>query len=171
MEIARRRIAHVRAQLNPSVAKSDRAEDPWALTPGWQYFSGAYAAIDKQWREGFDGPLSSARVVACGEGWTRMELVVEKRHLNIAQNLHGGMSMTIIDSLGTTALLTLRPGAKSVSVSLNTSFTAPAREGDTLSVASKVVKLGRKLVFIHVDITNKADGTLVASGVHVKKII
>ena len=171
MESARRRIAHVRAQLNPSVARSERADDSLAIVPGWQYVSGAYTAIDSNWREGFDGPLSGAHVVACGEGWTRMELVVEKRHLNLAQNLHGGMSMTIIDSLGTTALYTLRPGANSVSVSLNTTFTSPAREGDTLSVASKVVKLGRKLVFIHVDITNKADQTLVASGVHVKKII
>ena len=177
---AHRRLAHLRAHLNPSVAKSDGAEEAksdgaeeedntLAIAPGWQYVSGAYAAT--RWREGFDGPLSGARVVACGEGWTCMELVVEKRHLNMAQNLHGGMSMTIIDSLGTTALYTLRPGANSVSVSLSTTFTSPAREGDTLSVTSKVVKHGRKMVFIHVDIANKADGALVASGTHVKKII
>ena len=84
----------------------------------------------------------------------------------VVADLHGGMSMLAIDSLGTTALWTLRPEPNSVSVALSTSFLSSASVGDVLVVKSRVAKMGRKLAFINVDISRKSDGMAIASGSH-----
>ena len=76
--------------------------------------------------------------------------------------------MLLIDSLGTTALWTTRPAEDSVSVALTTTFQSAATLGDVLVIHSKVVKMGRTLAFIQVDITRKADGKPIASGSHTK---
>ena len=65
--------------------------------------------------------------------------------------IHGGASMSIVDTVGTIAVKTM-PEAPSdqTSVDISTSFLGPAQEGDVLLIECTVKKLGRTFAFIHV---------------------
>jgi len=82
--------------------------------------------------------------------------------------LHGGATCTIIDIVGTMALLTLDHERAGVTVDLNASYTNAARVGDTLMIEGRVLKTGKTLGFTEVTINRKSDGKLVAKGRHTK---
>ena len=89
------------------------------------------------------------------------------------QTLHGGVTATLVDVVGTLALLgrdATRPG---VSVEMNQSFCSAAKEGDVVHCEGKVLRYGKTLGFTEVSIRNtNADGTaggkLIAVGRHTK---
>ena len=85
--------------------------------------------------------------------------------INMAKTLHGGAAATLVDVVGTLALSAAdrhhRPG---VSTDLNVSWFAPAPLGDVLLVDAHVLKIGRTLAFVSVDITRESDGTLLVQG-------
>ncbi|HUS66763.1 MAG TPA: PaaI family thioesterase, partial [Kofleriaceae bacterium] len=76
---------------------------------------------------------------------------------------HGGAICTLVDDAGTLALISKdrdsRPG---VSTDLNVSFFAPG-EGAVIAEAT-VLKIGRTLGFVSVDIRREHDNVLVAQG-------
>jgi acyl-coenzyme A thioesterase 13 len=104
------------------------------------------------------------RLVASGDGRARVELDVGEATLNIKGTLHGGAIATLIDHAGTAAIRTAdwqgRPG---VSTDLNVSFFAPATQGTTVTAEAEVLKIGKTLAFVAVDV-RLPDGTLIAQG-------
>ena len=52
---------------------------------------------------------------------------------------------------------------------INVSFISAAKAGETITIDGTVLKSGRSLGFTQVDI-KRADGTLVATGRHTKKL-
>ena len=86
---------------------------------------------------------------------------------NAFGTLHGGATCTIIDVVGTLALLSLDQGRPGVSVELNTSFIAAAHANEMVRVVGSVLKVGKRLGFTQVDILG-ADGRLCATGRHTK---
>lgn len=83
--------------------------------------------------------------------------------------LHGGATCTLIDVVGTLALLSLDKARPGVSVELNSSFVAAARGGETVKVVGTVLKTGKRLGFTQVDILG-SDGRLCATGRHTKAL-
>ena len=75
----------------------------------------------------------------------------------------------LVDVVGTLALLGRDPTRPGVSVEMNQSFLAAAREGERLTIAGTVLKYGRTLGFTEVTISS-ADkpGRLIAVGRHTK---
>ena len=86
--------------------------------------------------------------------------------------LHGGVIATLVDVVGTLALLGHDPTRPGVSVEMNQSFCAAAKEGTRLHLAGHVLRHGRTLGFTEVTIrAAQEDGTpgkLVAIGRHTK---
>ena len=115
------------------------------------HFGDGIEKVYPDWKESFEGNLAGAKVVAFGHGWCHCEMVVERHHTNFNGFIHGGASMSIVDTVGTIAVKTM-PEAPSdqTSVDISTSFLGPAQEGDVLLIECTVKKLGRTFAFIHV---------------------
>ncbi|MDT4937613.1 MAG: acyl-coenzyme thioesterase 13 [Pseudonocardiales bacterium] len=85
--------------------------------------------------------------------------------VNVAKTLHGGAAATLVDIVGTLAIITAdehnRFGA---STDLNVSWLAPVPLGDYALVDAHVLKSGRSLAFVTVDIRRESDDTLCVQG-------
>lgn len=111
------------------------------------------------------GKTCGFRAISFGEGKAKVELDVTDAIQNLGGFLHGGAIATLVDDAGTLAIVTAdrenRPG---VSTDLNVSFFSPAPGGSTVVADAQVLKIGKTLAFVTVDIRRKADNVLVAQG-------
>ena len=96
-----------------------------------------------------------------------------------AQNygtLHGGAISTIVDVVGTMALLSVDPSKAGVSVEMNQTFCSAAAVGEKLSLTGRTLRYGRSLAFAEVEVRKWPTGrevegelpALVAVGRHTK---
>lgn len=117
----------------------------------------------------FDRVLEGMEVTRVTPGEVTAELTVGPGLQNTYGALHGGATCTLVDVVGTMALLSLDPTRAGVSVELSTTFTAAAKLGERLRVVGRVLKTGKRLGFTQVDLF-RADGTLIATGRHTKAL-
>jgi acyl-coenzyme A thioesterase 13 len=114
---------------------------------------------------GYDRSLAGMELIAAEGGRARVRLPVGEAVQNANGALHGGAVATLVDVVGTLAIMTAdrdhRPG---VSTDLNVSWFAPAAGGSTVLVEATVLKTGRTLAFVQVDVRRELDGVLVAQG-------
>lgn len=107
----------------------------------------------------------SSRHVVC-------ELTVCDALANNFGTLHGGCIATIVDVVGTLALLGVDPSRPGVSVEMNQSFCSTAKIGEQVRAVGTVLRHGRTLGFTEVTIAViEADGKVgktVAVGRHTK---
>lgn len=118
---------------------------------------------------GYDEILSGMVVEHIEEGKAVCSLRVEKSMTNAFDTLHGGVSSTIVDVLGTLALLSkdnMRPG---ISIELNICFLKPACVGDQLTLYGSVLKYGKKVGFTEVQIMKNDE--IIATGRHTKYFV
>lgn len=119
----------------------------------------------------FDSCLKGMNTVEVDSAKGRVvcELEVTESLANAFGTLHGGATATMIDVVGTLALLALDPSRPGVSVELQTTYIAGAKRGETLVAEGWVNKTGRMLAFTEVSIRTKGDqGRLIATGKHLK---
>lgn len=103
------------------------------------------------------------------------EMEVCEEHVNRGGHLHGGLTATIVDKLSTMSLeacgeenlekveIPVNP-----SLELNISYIGPAKIGDTIIIEASVLKQGKSIAFLNVDIFNKSNNKLIARGNHIK---
>ena len=89
------------------------------------------------------------------------------------RTLHGGVTATLVDVVGTLALLGRDPTRAGVSVEMNQTFCAAAMEGSTIHITGSILSYRRTLGFTEVTIREEpaADGTpgrVIAVGRHTK---
>ncbi|KAI4525237.1 hypothetical protein K525DRAFT_261656 [Schizophyllum commune Loenen D] len=85
-------------------------------------------------------------------------------------NLHGGLIMSLTDTLGSLAVATKGHWMTGVSTDIGTSFVRPGGKiGDHLHARAVLTGLGKSLAYTRVDFTN-AKGELVAYGHHTKYV-
>jgi acyl-coenzyme A thioesterase 13 len=115
-------------------------------------------------REGrWDAALRNLELVSIEPGRVRLKIAVDAALQNIGGKLHGGATATLVDVAGTLAIVAAdRDGRSGVSTDLNVSFFAPG-EG-TVVIDAQVLKSGRTLSFVTVDLRRESDGVLVAQG-------
>lgn len=114
---------------------------------------------------GFDKALVGLEVVSAGEGKATLRIVVERPLQNLGGNLHGGAIATLVDDAGTLAIMTAdRDGRPGVTTDLNVSYLSAGRGGQALLIEATVLKSGRTLAYVSVDLRREADRTLVAQG-------
>jgi acyl-coenzyme A thioesterase 13 len=105
------------------------------------------------------------KLISSGEGRARVELPVATAVINPNGHLHGGALATLVDYAGTAAIVTAdrqkRPG---VTTDLNVSYFAPTPGGDVAVAEASVLKIGKTLAFVTVDVRRASDGALVAQG-------
>lgn len=95
---------------------------------------------------------------------------IEEEHTNRMGTLHGGLTATLVDSISTMALLCTEMGMPGVSIDMNITYMSPAKLGDDILITAHVLKQGKTLAFASVDLTNKANGKMIAQGRHTKHV-
>eukprot|EP00939_MAST-03C_sp_MAST-3C-sp1_P000658 g658.t1 len=116
----------------------------------------------------FDSCLKGMDVEKIESGSVTCSLEVEKHLENAFGTLHGGAISTIVDVVGTLALLSVDPTKPGVSVDLNVSFVSAAKAGERVSIEGVCLKVGRKLGFSEVTVVSETDGRTIAKGRHTK---
>ncbi|XP_005159692.2 acyl-coenzyme A thioesterase 13 isoform X1 [Danio rerio] len=119
---------------------------------------------------GFDRVLSKVEVLSAAPGKVVCEMKVEEQHTNRGGTLHGGMTATLVDMISTMAIMYSERGAPGVSVDMNITYMNAAKIGEDILITAQVLKQGRTLAFATVDLTNKANGKLIAQGRHTKHL-
>ena len=93
----------------------------------------------------------------------RVEITLD--HVNVAKNLHGGAAATLVDVVGTLAIINAdRHHRFGVSTDLNVTWFAPIPLGDAAIVDARALKTGRTLAFVTVDIRRESDDMLCVQG-------
>ncbi len=114
---------------------------------------------------GYDRSLAGMELIEVEGGKARVRLPVGEPVQNVNGALHGGAVATLVDVVGTLAIMSAdrdhRPG---VSTDLNVSWFSPVPGGSTVLVEATVLKTGRTLAFVQVDLRREGDGVLVAQG-------
>ncbi|PAV16917.1 Thioesterase thiol ester dehydrase-isomerase [Pyrrhoderma noxium] len=101
-------------------------------------------------------------------GELEASLKIEPYNLNRVGTVHGGLILSLTDTLGSLAVATKGCYMTGVSVDIGTSFLKPAgTPGDILKARAMVTGMGKTLAFTRVDFIN-AKGDLVAYGHHTK---
>jgi len=90
---------------------------------------------------------------------------VTQELLNFSRTLHGGAAATLIDVVGSLALITGdRFERFSVSTDLNVTWLAPAEHGEWIEIDARVLKVGKTMGYVTVDIRRESDGVLAVQG-------
>jgi acyl-coenzyme A thioesterase 13 len=121
------------------------------------------AALAHRREYGWTVPGLEAVSAADGHVVIRVEVTLD--HVNAAKTMHGGVAATLVDIVGTLAIITADEHNRfGVSTDLNVSWFAPIALGDHAVVDARVLKSGRSLAFVTVDIRRESDETLCVQG-------
>ncbi|MHB2016487.1 MAG: PaaI family thioesterase [Candidatus Xenobia bacterium] len=126
-----------------------------------------HPAILKRFQEwgnkGYGASLPGLELLEVGEGKARLRLTVAEPVQNARGMLHGGAAATLVDVAGTIAIMSAdREGRPGVTTDLNVSYFAPG--SDRVIIVAEVLKTGRTLAFVTVDVRREADNAPVAQG-------
>jgi len=102
------------------------------------------------------------RIDEYGEGFCKATMPRLRRFDGVFESLHGGLLMTLADSAACFAIMTLTgPDEVLTTTDMNIRFLAPCLTAATVS--ARVIKLGRTLCPVSVEVSDEA-GTPVAVG-------
>ena len=91
---------------------------------------------------------------------------VENRY----STLHGGCIATLVDVLSTAALVTVSDSS-GVTLDLNVSYMTAAKDGDSVLVDARVLKVGKSTAALEVELRIVKTRELVAKGRHTKFLL
>ncbi|CAM8894697.1 unnamed protein product [Rhodiola kirilowii] len=91
---------------------------------------------------------------------------VPARFLNAEGFLHGGAKATLVDLVGSAAIFMVGSKMTAVSVEINVSYLDAAFEGEELEIEARVLRVGKPVGVVSVEIRTKASGKVVAQGRH-----
>ncbi len=114
---------------------------------------------------GFDQALVGLELIDAAAGRARLRIVVERPLQNLSGNLHGGAIASLVDDAGTIAIMTAdKDGRPGVTTDLNVSYFSAGRAGDAVLIDAEVLKTGRRIAYVSVDLRREADGARIAQG-------
>mmetsp|Transcript_18359 Transcript_18359/g.59761 ORF Transcript_18359/g.59761 Transcript_18359/m.59761 type:complete len:157 (+) Transcript_18359:2-472(+) len=111
--------------------------------------------------------IRDLKVLSVSPGFCKASLPVTPKVANRYGTLHGGCIATLVDVVGSAALVTAS-SLSGVSVEISTSYIGPAKVGEEVLVEARLLKQGRSLAVIQVDLTVSGTGARVAQGRHTK---
>lgn len=107
------------------------------------------------------GNWLSPKIITLENGYAVMEVIVKPEMCNPYQNIHGGMMSLVIDEAIGWAIVSGCFDIQYTSVSLNVDFLYAAAKGETIRATAQIVRAGKKIVNVAVEVHNM-DGRLLA---------
>ena len=96
---------------------------------------------------------------------------IEEEHTNRGGGLHGGLSALLVDCISTIALVHPEEPLKlGVSVNMDLTYMKGAKVGDDVLIDAKLLRKGRNLAFLEVELKNKNTNDVLVKGSHTKFI-
>ncbi|KAJ8503329.1 hypothetical protein ONZ45_g10961 [Pleurotus djamor] len=103
-------------------------------------------------------------------GTVECSLKIEPYNINRVGTVHGGLIMSLTDTLGSLVVASKGHFMTGVSTDINASFVKPAgKPGDILFMKASLIGMGKSLAYTRVEFTN-TKGDLVAYGSHTKYV-
>ena len=95
-------------------------------------------------------------------------LVIDEEHTNLGGTLHGGLSALLVDNISTLALTSAdgQPFSYGVSVNMDLSYLKAAKLGEEILIEANVLKQGRTLAFLEVELRKRSTNELLVKGSH-----
>ncbi|KMZ72612.1 Thioesterase family protein [Zostera marina] len=111
--------------------------------------------------------LKGVKVDKLEPGRIVCSMTVPPRLLNSGAFLHGGATMSLVDLIGSAALIAAGkpPG---VSIEISASYLDAAFAGEEIEIEATVLRAGNSIGFVTVEIRQKKTGKLIAKGRHTK---
>ncbi|KAL3597186.1 hypothetical protein D5086_008823 [Populus alba] len=94
---------------------------------------------------------------------------VPPRLLNGGNFLHGGATATLVDLVGSAAIFTVGAPATGVSVEINVSYLDAAFADEEIEIEARVLRVGKAVGVVSVELKKKKTGKIIAQGRHTKK--
>jgi len=110
---------------------------------------------------GLVGPLWTRKQ---GDGWA-YGFLAEERHTNPAGIVHGGMLTTLLDHALSVIAWEANARKPCITVALDVQFLAPARPGDFVAAAGRIVRQTSSLVFMQGSLTIEGQEIATASAI------
>jgi acyl-coenzyme A thioesterase 13 len=103
------------------------------------------------------------------EGRIVMSLLLEPKHMNPRNILHGGVLMTLMDEAAGAVVASARGlhamrAEPHATVDMNVSFLSGAVPGELVECEAKTLRVGRSVCFAEVEVRNRGSGRTVAKG-------
>ncbi|KAI8032595.1 Acyl-coenzyme A thioesterase 13 [Camellia lanceoleosa] len=95
-------------------------------------------------------------------------MIVPPRLLNTGNFLHGGATATLVDIVGSAVICTVGAPFTGVSVEINVSYLDAAYVGEEIEIESKVLRVGKAIAVVSVELRKKKTGKIIAQGRHTK---
>ena len=156
-------------------SKKDTYQAPdLGMTPEERVLALRDALLEDPNYNGFDIlPLKTVKLTKVEPGRTDWELTIIPEHCNKGNNLHGGCAATLLDTLTSTALVTLaRPGyldGGHVSRTITMSYLRPVPAGTRVKVECNVQAAGQTTANVYGAIKTM-DGKICVTCIHDKAV-
>lgn len=103
------------------------------------------------------------------EGYVRMGMKVEERHLNANGVMHGGVATSVMDEVTGAVIASVRGievmwAAPHATVEMSVSFLAGVWPGDDLVFEARATRVGRTVAFSEVSASRRGEEKPVATG-------
>ncbi|KAL7231085.1 hypothetical protein ACSBR2_009371 [Camellia fascicularis] len=95
-------------------------------------------------------------------------MIVPPRLLNTGNFLHGGATASLVDVVGSAVIYTVGAPFTGVSVEINVSYLDAAYVGEEIEIESKVLRVGKAIAVVSVELRKKKTGKIIAQGRHTK---
>jgi acyl-coenzyme A thioesterase 13 len=115
--------------------------------------------------KGFHRSLADLDVFHIGKDGVRARLAIGDSLRNFFGNLHGGAIATLVDDVGTFAVMAAdhyhRAGA---TTDLHVSYVSTGAAGDSVLIEATIVSCGLTIAFVEVTLTSESGGEVIARG-------
>ena len=116
-------------------------------------------------RRGWGWSVPGLEAMGADNGRVVLRTEVTLDLVNTGKTLHGGAAATLVDIAGSIAIIDADPYSRyGVSTDLNVTWFAPVPLGDAAVVDARVLKTGKSLAFVVVEIHRESDNALCAQG-------
>jgi len=116
-------------------------------------------------RRGWGWTVPGLEALSGDDGHVVIRVEVTLDHVNTGKTLHGGAAATLIDIAGSIAIIDADEHHRyGVSTDLNITWLAPIPLGDAAIVDAVVLKTGKSLAFVAVEIRRESDDALCVQG-------
>ncbi|KAM0752786.1 Thioesterase/thiol ester dehydrase-isomerase [Meredithblackwellia eburnea MCA 4105] len=110
------------------------------------------------------------KILSARPGVVRASMLVKEHQANRLKSLHGGLTSSLVDTMGSLALSSKGMWMTGVSTDIHVTFVRAAMVGEEIALKSEVVGQGKTLAYTRVEIESMKTGKLLAFGSHTKYI-